>query len=87
MPEMEQQSELNSVDWFNLCNINQSAITGISANMKVCSELFFIIVGTNQAQLLVLGYLCTMYTSEGDSVYLQSYVISSELKLASRLEI
>ena len=49
MPEMEQQSELNSVDWFNLCNINQSAITGISANMKVFSELFFIIVGTNQA--------------------------------------
>ena len=39
----------NSVGWFSLCNIRQSALTGISGNMKVCSELFFIVVRTNQA--------------------------------------
>ena len=33
----------NSVGWFKLCNIKQSAVTGISGNMKVCSEFFFII--------------------------------------------
>ena len=32
----------NSVGWFNLCKIRQSALTGTSGlgNMKVCSELF-----------------------------------------------
>ena len=38
-----------SVGWFNLCNIRQSALTGISGNMKVCSQLFFIIVRITQA--------------------------------------
>ena len=32
---------------FNLWNIRQSALTGILKNMKVCSELFFIIVRIN----------------------------------------
>ena len=35
--------------WFNLCNIKQSALTGILRNMKVCSELLFIIVRINQS--------------------------------------
>ena len=39
----------NSVGWFNRCNIRQSALTGTLRNMKVCSELFFIIVRINQA--------------------------------------
>ena len=30
----------NSVAWFNHCNIRQIALTGISGNMKVCSEFF-----------------------------------------------
>ena len=39
----------NSVGWFSVCNIRQSAHTGISGNIKVCSEFFFIIVRINQA--------------------------------------
>ena len=40
----------NGVGWFNPCNIRQSALTGISGNLKACSELFFfIIVRINQA--------------------------------------
>ena len=39
----------NSVGWFNLCNIRQSALTGISGNLNVCSELFFTIVRITQA--------------------------------------
>ena len=39
----------NGVGWFILCNIRQSALRDILRNMKVCSELFFIIVRINQA--------------------------------------
>ena len=39
----------NSVDWFKLCNIRQSAFTRISGNMKVCSEFLFISIRINQA--------------------------------------
>ena len=39
----------NSVAWCKLCIIRQSAFPGISGNMKVYLELFFIIVRINQA--------------------------------------
>ena len=45
MPELWANSE----GWFNLCNIKQSALTGILRNMKICSQLFFIIIKVNQA--------------------------------------
>ena len=35
--------------WFDLCNIKQIALIGISGNIKVYLELFFIIVKINQA--------------------------------------
>ena len=38
-----------SVGWFKSCTIRQSAFMGISGNMEVCSELFFITVRINQA--------------------------------------
>ena len=46
----------NTVGWFNLCNISYSALTGISGNMKVYSELFG----------LKLGYV---YLCEVASIY------------------
>ena len=39
----------NSVGWFNLYNIRQSALAGISGNLNVCSELLFTVVRINQA--------------------------------------
>ena len=37
----------NSVGWFNLCKIRQSALTGISGldNMKVYLEWFVLLLG------------------------------------------
>ena len=46
MPELWTHT---GVGWFDLCNIRQIALIGISGNMKVYSELFFIIVRINQA--------------------------------------
>ena len=51
MPElMHQQCRL-------VQSLQHSPLTGISGNMKVHSELFFMVVGINQAWLSVLGYV------------------------------
>ena len=51
MPElMDQQCRL-------VQSQQHSALTGISGYMKVRSELFFVIVGINQASLSVLGFV------------------------------